>query len=84
MTTCPICKSVAEEIEPGHFDGRTYRCPKHREFDVADSVLETPRLMDASTTEWEMALKRAKDKSSPGTRPRILTYHFAGGTPQSK
>ena len=36
MATCPICKSAAEEIEPGRFDGKTYRCPMHREFEVAD------------------------------------------------
>ena len=76
MATCPICKSAAEEIEPGRFDGKTYRCPMHREFEVADSVLQTPKLMGASTAEWKTALSRAKDKSAPGKRPRILTYHF--------
>jgi hypothetical protein len=69
-------KSAAEEIEPGCFDGKTYRCPMHREFEVADSVLQTPKLMGASTAEWKTALSRAKDKTAPGKRPRILTYHF--------
>ena len=46
----------------------------HREFEVADSVLQTPKLMGASTAEWKTALSRAKDKTAPGKRPSILTY----------
>jgi len=38
MAKCPICKSDAQEIEPGFFDGKTFRCPTHHEFEVADTV----------------------------------------------
>ena len=41
MLTRPICKSEAEEIDPGIFDGVWFRCPKHREFGVSDTALKT-------------------------------------------
>ena len=47
MTRCPICKSDAEEIERGFFGGKTLRCPKHGEFEVSNTVLCVPDLMDA-------------------------------------
>ena len=49
MATCPICKSEAEEIEPGTFDGVWFRCLKHREFGVSDTVLSKPVWMLART-----------------------------------
>ena len=55
MATCPICKSDAEEIESGFIDGKTFRCAKHGEFQVSDSVLNVPALMDADTSQWETA-----------------------------
>jgi hypothetical protein len=57
MATCPICKSDAEEIESGFIDGKTFCCAKHGEFQVSDSVLNVPALMDADTSQWEAALK---------------------------
>jgi hypothetical protein len=75
-TACPICKSPADEIEPGMIDGVTYRCPRHNEFGVADSVLNTPAIMSADADVWESALKTALAKAAPGERPRILTYYF--------
>ena len=38
MTTCPVCKAKAEEIELGTIDGKIFRCPKHGDFAVANSV----------------------------------------------
>ena len=75
MSTCPICKSEAMEIEPGMFDGKTFRCPKHREFGVSDSVLSVREFMDAETERWESALANASSRAIDG-RPRILTYDF--------
>jgi transposase-like protein len=46
MATCPICKSDAEEIKSGFIDGKTFRCAKHGEYQVSDSVLKVPALMD--------------------------------------
>jgi hypothetical protein len=51
MATCPICKSDVEEIESGFIDGKTFRCAKHGEFQVSDSVLNVPALMDADTSQ---------------------------------
>ena len=76
MATCPICKSDAEEIEPGSFDGKTFRCPKHGEFDVTGSVLSARAHMAADTAQWEAALKKARSRVFGGKRPRIVTYDF--------
>jgi hypothetical protein len=62
MAICPICKSTAEEIEPGFFDGKTFRCEKDGEFGVADSVLEMPAYMNAASAGWEVALRRVRTK----------------------
>jgi hypothetical protein len=72
----PICKSDAEEIKSGFIDGKTFRCAKHGEFQVSDSVLNVPALMDADTSQWETALKNAAWRADPGLRPRILSYDF--------
>jgi len=60
---CPICKSEAEAINVGLFDGVGIRCKTHGEFEVADS---------------EAALRSAKDraKATQETWPRITTYDF--------
>jgi hypothetical protein len=40
MPQCPICKSEAEEIDLGLFDGTGFSCKRHGEFRVADSVFK--------------------------------------------
>ena len=67
MLICPICKSEAEEIEPGTFDGVWFRCLKHREFGVSDTALKTRK--DAEPEQWERALKKATERASDGNRP---------------
>jgi hypothetical protein len=76
MAICPICKSEATEIEPGSFDGKSFSCPNHGEFDVTGSVLSVPAHMAAGTEQWEAALKKAASRSFGGKRPRIVTYDF--------
>jgi hypothetical protein len=76
MATCPICKLDAEEIEPGAFDGKTFRCPNHGEFDVTGSVLSVRAHMAADSNQWEAALKKATNRIAAGKRPRIVTYDF--------
>jgi hypothetical protein len=76
MATCPICKSEAEEIEPGTFDGVWFRCLKHREFGVSDTVLSLKPRMDAGPDEWEAALKKAIERAGAGERPKILDLDF--------
>jgi hypothetical protein len=71
---CPICNSHAEEIDKGKFEGTTFRCPRHGEFEVADTVLKTKRT--ATSQQWENALNLAKERAKPNARPRILTSDF--------
>ena len=63
---CPICKSAAEVIETDYSDGKTFRCQKHGEFDVAETVLDTPIFMNARLDDWEAALKTASDQAIKG------------------
>jgi hypothetical protein len=74
MVTCPICKSEAEEIEPGTFDGMWFRCLKHREFGVSDTALKTRK--NAEPEQWEGALKKAIERADPEERPKILDLDF--------
>jgi hypothetical protein len=73
---CPICKSEAEAINVGLFDGVGFRCKAHGEFEVADSALAMHK--DTEATRWEAALRSAKDraKATQETWPRITTYDF--------
>jgi hypothetical protein len=73
---CPICKSEAEAINVGLFDGVGIRCKTHGEFEVADSALAMHK--DTEATRWEAALGSAKDraKATQETWPRITTYDF--------
>ena len=82
MAICPICKSAdAEEIQTDFFYGKTFRCPKHGEFDVASAVLSSPDLMNAPPNEWESALRMAAEKAIALSRPRILEYDFHNRKP---
>ena len=74
MATCPVCKTEAEEIDPGTFDGVWFRCLKHREFGVSDTALITRR--GAEPEQWERALKKAIERAGEGTRPKILDTDF--------
>jgi hypothetical protein len=57
---CPICKSEAEAINVGSFDGVGIRCKTHGEFEVADSALAMHK--DTEGTRWEAALGNAKEE----------------------
>jgi hypothetical protein len=64
-------------MRPGFFDGKTFRCPKHREFQVADSVLSTPALMKADSNQWESALKKAAGRAAGGAHESLhMTSRF--------
>ena len=76
MTTCPICRGDATEIEPGLFDGTSYRCEKHGEFSVSGSTLSSAICTDADETKWEGALEKARKRAFKGKHPVILTYDF--------
>lgn len=72
-TKCPICGSKAKPLnKPG--DATGFDCPTHSQFKVANSVLAN---QSAYTREqWEAALKRAKSRTPPGVRPKIMTNNF--------
>jgi hypothetical protein len=74
MIVCPICRSPAEEIDPGTFDGSAFRCKHHGDFEVSHSVLATEAAADPD--QWEIALNKARGRADPGSRPRILSYDF--------
>ena len=74
MATCPVCRSEAEEIEPGTFDGVWFRCLKHREFGVSDTALKTRK--DAEPEQWERALKKAIERARGENRPKITDDDF--------
>jgi hypothetical protein len=76
MARCPICNFDVDEVEPGVFDGKAFRCPVHRVFEVSDTVLTVPAFMNAPKTQWEAALKKAVDRARNTGRPRILSYDF--------
>jgi hypothetical protein len=44
MRKCPICKSDAEELDRGTFDGFTIQCSTHGEVEFSDT---------ARSTRWE-------------------------------
>ena len=69
-------RRIVSKIAKVLHDGKTFRCAKHGEFQVSDSVLNVPALMDADTSQWETALKNAAWRADPGLRPRILSYDF--------
>ena len=76
MTTCPICKGSAVEIDPGLFDGTSYRCEKHGDFSASGSTLSSRVCMEADKGRWEGALEKARNRAIKGKRPVILTYDF--------
>ena len=81
MSTCPVCKFSAKEIEKDFFYGKTYLCPRHGEFDVTLQVLESPTHMHAGPNDWEVALRRASEKATNRSRPVIRLFDFYDWAP---
>jgi len=79
---CPICKSKAQELEGGLFDGHALRCPVHGEIEFSDTVRATR--MGEPRAEWERAhtnareraVRNAQPKTVASKRPRILDSDF--------
>jgi hypothetical protein len=74
MPQCPICKSEAEEIDLGLFDGAGFSCETHGEFKVAASVFAESK--ERTRLQWENALAMAKRRAAPGDRPLITLFDF--------
>jgi hypothetical protein len=73
MTKCPVCKSEAQFIVPRVIGGKSFRCPKHEDFDVSDTVFSTRAT--ATSAEWERALKNAINRAG-AKRPKIIDGDF--------
>jgi hypothetical protein len=77
MLQCPICKSEAEEIEPGIGEHRGFDCKTHGQFRVAGTVIA---LMEAGNDwtlrRWENALEVAKRAAAPGKLPMIISDYL--------
>lgn len=76
MTICPICKSEAESLpRTGYHEA--YDCPNDGKFKVGGTVLvDNNSGRNATRTQWEAALKKAKARAKPGEWPLIETYDF--------
>jgi hypothetical protein len=79
---CPICKSEAQELERGFFDGYALKCPTHGEIEFSDTV-RTTRMNEprdvwerAHTNARERAVKDTQHETVAGKRPRILDSDF--------
>jgi hypothetical protein len=62
MPQCPICKSEAEEIDLGLFDGAGFSCKRHGEFRVAEPVFKESRAR--TRQQWENALTLAERRAA--------------------
>jgi hypothetical protein len=60
MAQCPICKSAAEEIDRGLFDGTGFDCKQHRRFRVAGTVIKLMESNEWTRRAWENAVMVAK------------------------
>jgi hypothetical protein len=70
---CPICKSPAQQL-PSMGDATAFRCVIHHNFKVANTV---GRDADEYTREqWEIALRKAKQRADPGKWPVIRRGDF--------
>jgi len=67
---CPICKSSAQEL-PGTAYDTAFRCVIHHDFKVADAVFGDWRSEKYTREQWEIALRKAKQRVKPGQWPVI-------------
>jgi len=70
---CPICKTLAQEL-PGTGEVIGFRCVIHNNFKVADAVLR--RAEEYTREQWEIALRKAKQRAEPGKWPFIRRGDF--------
>ena len=61
---CPICKSVAQELDRTG-DATGFDCPTHGKFKIADTIFPE----DYTRQQWEVALKKAQLRTKQGEWP---------------
>jgi hypothetical protein len=70
---CPICKSLAQQL-PSIGDATAFRCVIHNNFKVANPVLR--RAEEYTRVQWELALRKARQRAEPGKWPVIRKGDF--------
>jgi hypothetical protein len=69
---CPICKAPAQQLPS--IDATAFRCVIHNNFKVADAVLQ--RGEEYTRVQWELALRKARERAEPGHWPVIRRRDF--------
>jgi len=72
---CPICKSIAQELDRTG-DATGFDCETDGKFKVADTVFKDGRVKNYMPTQWEAALRKAKQRTKAGEWPVIKSYDF--------
>ena len=76
MAQCPICKSAAEEIDRGFFDGVAFDCRQHGRFRVTGMVIKLMESNEWTRRAWENALMVAKRAAKLGDLPLIKSDYL--------
>ena len=72
---CPICKSVAQELDRTG-DATGFDCETDGKFKVADTVFKESRVRNYTPAQWEAALYKAKQRTKAGQWPVIKRDDF--------
>lgn len=67
--TCPVCEAPARDITAGGFDGRSIRCTRCGDYNVAGGYEEKLAALDPDNR--KRALQKAQRFAQPGSRPCI-------------
>jgi hypothetical protein len=74
MITCPVCEELAQDVDPGTFDGKIVNCSSCGDYRVTFTALG---LLAAKMLEDRTAvLTRAELDARPGNLPEINSSLF--------
>lgn len=68
---CPVCETEAEDITEHAFDGKSVRCPRCGDYDIAGSVYVPGDLIKLVAEGRLRALQRVKQIAKRGERPVV-------------
>jgi len=68
---CPVCEAESEDITEHSFDGKSVRCPRCGDYDIAGSVYVPGNLIKLEAEGRLRALQRARQFAKRGERPVI-------------
>ena len=72
---CPICKSAVQELDRTG-DATGFDCETDGKFKVANTVFAEQRVRNYTNTQWEAALRKAKQRTKAGEWPVIIHSDF--------